>query len=164
AVADAITPAVLLEAMELTAESLPWLGLPEGRLAVCGLNPHAGDGGVLGDEEIRVIAPAIAAAQSRGLRVTGPIAGDAVFHLAAEGRFDAVIAMYHDQGLAPLKLVGFDDGVNLTLGLPIVRTSPAHGTAFDLAGKGRASPRSLFSAIRLAADLARRPSPWRSPS
>lgn len=160
-VPETLTLDVVREAIELAGEALTWLGVPDGRVGVCGLNPHAGDGGALGDEEDRVISPAIRAARELGLQVSGPLSGDAAFYRAAQGEFDVLVAMYHDQGLAPLKLVGFETGVNLTLGLPFVRTSPDHGTAFDLAGRGLASPGSLFSAVRMAAELARRPSPWR---
>lgn len=159
-VPDAVTRAAIVEAATLVALALPWLGAPNGAVAVCGLNPHAGDGGALGSEDRAVILPAIRALRRRGVRVTGPHAADTVFHEALHGRHAAVLAMYHDQGLAPLKTVAFDTGVNLTLGLPIVRTSPDHGTAFDLAGRGRASPASMKAAIRMAVDLAGRKNPW----
>ncbi|WP_101048950.1 4-hydroxythreonine-4-phosphate dehydrogenase PdxA [Macromonas nakdongensis] len=120
------------------------------RIAVAGLNPHAGEGGLFGREEIEVIAPAVARAQAEGLDVHGPYAPDTVFMRAREGAFDVVIAMYHDQGLIPVKYLGLAHGVNTTLGLPFVRTSPDHGTAFDLAGTGRADPSSLLSAILAA--------------
>ena len=120
------------------------------RIAVAGLNPHAGEGGQFGDEEEKIIAPAVAELAREG-DFTGPHAPDTVFHRAARGEFDAVLCMYHDQGLIPLKLLAFDSGVNITLGLPFVRTSPDHGTAFDLAGTGRASHTSMLAAIRLAA-------------
>ena len=152
--------ASLVSTLVLTAEALDWLGCARSRVAVCGLNPHAGEGGMLGDEEKRVIAPAIAAVRRKGFDVTGPLPGDTVFHQAAQGRFEAVVAMYHDQGLAPLKLEAFETGVNLTLGLPWVRTSPDHGTAFDLAGRGRADARSMQAAARMAVHLARRPRSW----
>lgn len=156
----AVTRSVILNAVALAAEALPWLGVRRGGVAVCGLNPHAGDGGALGREEIETVAPAIRAARRRGLAVSGPYPADTVFHEALAGRHAAVVALYHDQGLAALKTVAFDEGVNVTLGLPIVRTSPDHGTAFDLAGRGRANPASMAAALRLAADLARRPNPW----
>ncbi len=133
-------------------------GLTSPRLAVLALNPHAGEGGQFGDEEQRVIAPAIEAARLRGVDVSGPHSADALFHFAARGDYDAVICMYHDQGLIPLKLLHFDDGVNVTLGLPIIRTSVDHGTAYDLAGTGRANSESLSAALRLAAAMARRQS------
>jgi 4-hydroxythreonine-4-phosphate dehydrogenase len=133
------------------------LGLRAPRIAVCGLNPHAGEGGLFGDEEARVIAPAIARAGRAGIRASGPYPADTLFPRAAAGAFDAVLAMYHDQGLVALKLLHFDTGVNVTLGLPIVRTSPDHGVAYDLAGKGRASARSMAEALLLAARMGRKP-------
>jgi 4-hydroxythreonine-4-phosphate dehydrogenase len=142
-------------AIELAAQACRDLQLPRARVAVCGLNPHAGEGGEFGDEEIKTITPAVFAAQKRGLDVVGPLSGDTVFHYALQGDFDAVVAMYHDQGLAPLKAVAFDTGANWTLGLPFIRTSPDHGTAYDIAGKGIASPSSMISAIRLAKQLAK---------
>lgn len=159
-VANAITEESLKEAFELTSEALPWLGSPKGTIAVCGLNPHAGDGGALGREEKDIIAPAIATAQQKGLPVTGPIPADVVFHQAIKGSYAAVIAMYHDQGLAPLKMHAFESGINITLGLPIVRTSPDHGTAFDLAGKNGAHAGSMIEAIKAAIQLSRQPNPW----
>jgi 4-hydroxythreonine-4-phosphate dehydrogenase len=123
------------------------------RIAVCGLNPHAGEGGRFGDEEIRVIAPAVADACSRGVDARGPFAADTLFHRAVAGEFDAVLAMYHDQGLGPLKTHAFGEAVNVTLGLPFVRTSVDHGTAFDIAGKGKADPSSMIEAVRLAVAL-----------
>jgi 4-hydroxythreonine-4-phosphate dehydrogenase len=150
-----LTPEKLLLAIELAAQSCRDLGLPRARIAVCGLNPHAGEGGEFGDEEIVTIAPTVRTAQQRGLDVVGPLSGDTVFHYALQGDFDAVVAMYHDQGLAPLKAVAFDTGVNWTLGLPFIRTSPDHGTAYDIAGKGIANPSSMIAAIRLAKQLAR---------
>ena len=142
-------------AIELAAQSCRDLGLPRARVAVCGLNPHAGEGGQMGDEEQTVIGPAVRAMRARGLDVTGPLSGDAVFHHVLRGDYDAVVVMYHDQGLAPLKAVAFDTGVNWTLGLPFVRTSPDHGTAYDIAGQGKANPSSMIAAIRLAKQLAR---------
>ena len=154
-VSDRLTPEKLMLAIELAAQSCRDLGLPRARIAVCGLNPHAGEGGEFGDEEIVTIAPTVRAARARGLDVVGPLSGDTVFHYALQGDFDAVVAMYHDQGLAPLKAVAFDTGVNWTLGLPFIRTSPDHGTAYDIAGKGVANPSSMIAAIRLAKQLAR---------
>jgi 4-hydroxythreonine-4-phosphate dehydrogenase len=142
-------------AIELAAQACRDLQLPRARIAVCGLNPHAGEGGEFGDEEIKVITPTVRAAQQRGFDVVGPLSGDTVFHYALRGDFDAVVAMYHDQGLAPLKAVAFDTGVNWTLGLPFIRTSPDHGTAYDIAGKGIANSSSMISAIRLAKQLAK---------
>jgi len=121
---------------------------------VCGLNPHAGEGGHLGDEEIRIITPAIERMRARGIRVSGPLPADTVFVPRVLQNFDAVLAMYHDQGLPVVKHAGFEQAVNVTLGLPILRTSPDHGTALDLAGTGRADPGSLTAAVRLASRLA----------
>src|SRR6185503_16261449 len=140
-------------AIELSAQACRKLGLPRARMGVCGLNPHAGEGGALGTEEQTIIAPAIRAAQKKNLDVTGPWAADTLFHYAYRGDYDAVVAMYHDQGLAPLKMIGFDTGVNWTLGLPFIRTSPDHGTAYDIAGQGKANASSMRSAIRLAKQL-----------
>jgi 4-phospho-D-threonate 3-dehydrogenase / 4-phospho-D-erythronate 3-dehydrogenase len=153
-VPEKLTPEKLALAIDLAAQACRDLQLPRARVAVCGLNPHAGEGGQFGDEEIKIITPAVLAAQKRGLDVIGPLSGDIVFHYALRGDFDAVVAMYHDQGLAPLKAVAFDTGVNWTLGLPFIRTSPDHGTAYDIAGKGTANPSSMIAAIRLAKQLA----------
>jgi 4-hydroxythreonine-4-phosphate dehydrogenase len=150
-----ITPEKITLAIELAAQACRDLGLPRAKIAVCGLNPHAGEGGEFGNEEIKTITPAVLAAQKSGLDVVGPLSGDTVFYYALRGDFDAVVAMYHDQGLAPLKAVAFDTGVNWTLGLPFIRTSPDHGTAYDIAGKGIANPSSMISAIRLAKQLAK---------
>ncbi len=157
----ALTAVELEKAIRLTAEALPWLGARRSRVAVCGLNPHAGEGGDLGREELDLMAPVIRTLKKSGVRVHGPLPGDTVFHEAARGDYDAVVAMYHDQGLAPLKLIAFDSGVNLTLGLPIVRTSPDHGTAFAIAGKKQARPNSMREAIRWAIRLAGKKNPWR---
>jgi 4-hydroxythreonine-4-phosphate dehydrogenase len=127
-------------------------GLP--RIAVCGLNPHAGEAGHIGREDIEIIAPAIRAAAARGLQATGPYPADTVFHRALQGDFDVVLAMYHDQALIPVKTLDFHGGVNLTLGLPIIRTSPDHGTAFEIAGKRKANESSMVAAIKRAAQLA----------
>lgn len=129
-------------------------GIAEPRLAVAGLNPHAGEGGTLGREEIDIIAPAVEALASEGWRVTGPYPADTMFHASARARYDAALCMYHDQALIPLKALHFEDGVNITLGLPLVRTSPDHGTAFDIAGADRADPRAMAAAIRMAAECA----------
>ena len=142
-------------AIELAARACRDLGLPRAKVAVCGLNPHAGEGGKIGDEEITTITPAVAASRARGADVHGPFAADTLFHQVFRGDYDAVVAMYHDQGLVPLKMIGFDSGVNWTLGLPFIRTSPDHGTAYDIAGKGVANPSSMIAAIRLAKQLAR---------
>jgi 4-hydroxythreonine-4-phosphate dehydrogenase len=160
-VSSALNQAEIVKVIRLTGEALPWLGCKKARIGVCGLNPHAGDGGALGSEERSIIAPAIQAARRKGFNVHGPIPGDAIFHQAVNGRYDAVIAMYHDQGLAPLKMLAFDQGVNVTLGLPMVRTSPDHGTAFDIAGKNKANPSSMIEAIQWADRLARRKNPWK---
>jgi 4-hydroxythreonine-4-phosphate dehydrogenase len=141
--------------IDLTARELPRFGIQEPRIALAGLNPHAGEGGLLGDEEQRVLQPAAEAARARGIRLDGPFPGDTVFVRAARGDFDAVIASYHDQGLIPVKLLAFGKAVNVTLGLPIVRTSVDHGTAFDIAGRGVADASSMVEAVCLAARLAR---------
>ena len=153
-VAAALTIGGIAQTIELAAEACARLGLGRRRVAVCGLNPHAGEGGRMGREEIDIIAPAVALARSRGVDCHGPSAADTLFHQVFRGDFDAVVAMYHDQGLVPLKMVAFDTGVNWTLGLPFVRTSPDHGTAYDLAGRGLADPSSMEAAIRLARQLA----------
>ncbi|MHB8765184.1 MAG: 4-hydroxythreonine-4-phosphate dehydrogenase PdxA [Deferrisomatales bacterium] len=132
------------------------LGIAAPRLAVLALNPHGGEGGLLGREEAEEIAPAVDDLRREGIDAVGPLPADSVFHRAASGAFDAVVAMYHDQGLGPLKLLHFYDGVNVTLGLPIVRTSPDHGTAFDLAGRGQARCDSMAEALRWAVEIARR--------
>ena len=142
--------------LALAASELPRFGVPRPRLALAGLNPHAGEGGLIGTEDRDVLAPAVEAARQRGLDVSGPHPADTVFRQAVDGRFDAVIACYHDQGLIPVKLLAFGTAVNVTLGLPIIRTSVDHGTAFDIAGQGVADPSSLIEAVRLAAQLATR--------
>jgi len=129
-------------------------GIRRPRIAVCGLNPHAGEGGLFGDEEERIIAPAIERARAAGVRAEGPFPADGLFPRAARGGWDAVLAMYHDQGLIPLKTVHLESAVNVTLGLPVPRTSPDHGVAYDIAGKGKADPTSMIEALRLAARLA----------
>ena len=126
-------------------------GLAEPRLAVAALNPHAGEGGAIGREEIEMIEPAIAALRAEGWRVSGPHSPDAMFHASARAHYDAALCMYHDQGLIPLKTLHFEEGVNITLGLPIVRTAPDHGTAFDIAGQDRADPRAMAAAMQVAA-------------
>jgi 4-hydroxythreonine-4-phosphate dehydrogenase len=154
-VPEKLTAEKITLAIELAAQSCRDLGLARAKIAVCGLNPHAGEGGEFGDEEITTIGPTVQAMQKRGFDVVGPLSGDTVFHYALKGDFDAVVAMYHDQGLAPLKAVAFDSGINWTLGLPFIRTSPDHGTAYDIAGKGIANSGSMIAAIRLAKQLAR---------
>jgi 4-hydroxythreonine-4-phosphate dehydrogenase len=155
-VAEALRTDRIETAIELAAQACHDLGLDRARIGVCGLNPHAGEGGQLGDEEQTLIAPAIETARRRGCDASGPFAADTLFHHAWRGDFDAVVAMYHDQGLAPLKLIAFDTGVNWTLGLPFIRTSPDHGTAYDIAGRGVANPSSMIAAIRLAKQLVQR--------
>lgn len=155
---DAVTTANVLDTLLITDRALTALLARRPRIAVAGLNPHAGEGGLFGSEEIEAIMPAIDAARLQGLDLAGPIAPDTVFMRArapqgGRGEFDVVVAMYHDQGLIPVKYLGVDKGVNVTLGLPLVRTSPDHGTAFDIAGSGRADPSSLMQAIRMARRL-----------
>ena len=142
----------------LAHAELPRFGIARPRLALAGLNPHAGENGLLGDEEEEALAPAVAGSRDRGVDVSGPIPADAVFRRAVEGEFDAVVACYHDQGLVPVKLIAFGQAVNVTLGLPIVRTSVDHGTGFDIAGRGVADPSAMIAAVRLAARLAAVPS------
>ncbi len=142
------------EVVGLAHDELPRFGCPRPRLAVAGLNPHAGEGGLLGEEEERCVRPAVEACRALGIAVTGPEPADTLFVRALRGAFDAVIACYHDQGLIPVKLVAFGEAVNVTLGLPIVRTSVDHGTAYDIAGRGVADPSSMIAAVRLAATLA----------
>jgi 4-hydroxythreonine-4-phosphate dehydrogenase len=150
-VPGALSQALILDTLMTTARGLArHFGLAKPRIAVTGLNPHAGEDGTMGSEETDIIIPAIAAARAKGLDVTGPYPADTLFHQGARKGYDVAVAMYHDQALIPLKTLAFDEGVNVTLGLPFVRTSPDHGTAFDLAGTGDASPRSLIEALRLA--------------
>jgi len=156
-----LTRAALTEAIEMAGLAVKWLGLPRKTIGVCALNPHAGDNGLLGGEEKKIIAPVIGRLRKRGLKIDGIIPGDVIFHQALKNRFGAVVVMYHDQGLAPLKMLSFETGVNLTLGLPFVRTSPDHGTAFDIAGRGLASSKSMIKAIKLAFRLVRRRNPWK---
>lgn len=131
-------------------------GIAAPRLAICGLNPHAGESGTMGDEEVRIIQPAIEALRAQGWQVTGPHAADSLFHAAARAKYDIAICMYHDQALIPIKTLAFDEAVNVTLGLPIVRTSPDHGTALDIAGTGKASAAGLIAALKMAAHMAGR--------
>jgi 4-hydroxythreonine-4-phosphate dehydrogenase len=154
-VSRALTQSSLEATIDLTARELPRYGVAKPRIAVAGLNPHAGEHGLFGREEETTIGPAIAASRARGVNVSGPYPGDTVFLRANRGEFDVVVACYHDQGLIPIKLVAFGQAVNVTLGLPIVRTSVDHGTAFDIAGKGVADPESMIAAVLLAAQLAR---------
>lgn len=153
-VSKMLTKECLKVTIELTHKELPHFGVDQPRLVVSGLNPHAGEDGLMGDEEQRVITPVVRECRRLGIDVSGPISGDTVFLRAAEGEFDAVIACYHDQGLIPVKLLSFGKAVNVTLGLPIVRTSVDHGTAFDIAGTDQADPSSMIAAVQLAAQLA----------
>ncbi len=150
----ALTTEMIVTAGRITAAALARdFAIPRPRLAVAGLNPHAGEGGAMGDEEKTLIAPAIAALRAEGVDAFGPLPPDTMFTARARGGYDAALCMYHDQALIPLKTLDMDGGVNVTLGLPILRTSPDHGTAFDIAGLGRADPASLIAALRLAASL-----------
>jgi 4-hydroxythreonine-4-phosphate dehydrogenase len=153
-VSEHLTIQKITTTIELTAQACRDLGLTRARIGVCGLNPHAGEGGKIGTEEITTIGPAVQAAQHHGIEAVGPLSADALFHYAYRGDYDAVVAMYHDQGLAPLKMVAFEQGVNWTLGLPFIRTSPDHGTAYDIAGRGIANPSSMIAALQLAKQLA----------
>ena len=158
---EAVSFDQVLQTLRITHESLSAILGRAPKIGVAGLNPHAGEGGLFGREEIEIIAPAIAAARAQGLQVSGPFAPDTVFMRARAkagepGEFDVVLAMYHDQGLIPVKYLGVETGVNVTLGLPLVRTSPDHGTAFDLAGSGQADAASLIAAIRMARQLCAR--------
>ena len=153
-----ITFEQVLKTIRITAAGVARLtGTPHPRLAVLALNPHCGEGGMFGDEERSIIVPAIQAAQAEGIHAVGPLSADTLFYFAAQGAYDGVVAMYHDQGLIPLKMLHFDDGVNITLGLPIIRTSVDHGTAYDLAGTGRASEKSMLAAIRMAVEMTKSP-------
>jgi 4-hydroxythreonine-4-phosphate dehydrogenase len=153
-VPDALTIESVSVIVELTNRELPRFGIARPRLALAGLNPHAGEHGILGHEETDVLEPAVARCVKAGINIAGPFPGDTIFLRAMRGEFDAVIACYHDQGLIPIKMAAFGQAVNVTLGLPIVRTSVDHGTAFDIAGKGIADPESMVQAVLLAARLA----------
>lgn len=160
-----LTAGLLVEQSRLTAHSLrDWWGIAAPRVALCAFNPHASDGGIFGDEEERVYAPALERLRSEGVDAHGPIPADTVFTRALRGEFDAVVAPYHDVGMAAFKTVAFGSGVNVTLGLPFPRTSPDHGTALDIAGRGIADPSSTVEAIRLAVRLASRFDTLRNPS
>ncbi|MEY4754051.1 MAG: 4-hydroxythreonine-4-phosphate dehydrogenase PdxA [Pseudomonadota bacterium] len=150
---ERVTFDAVLSTLRISHASAARWGQPRPRIAVAGLNPHAGEGGLFGDEELRIIAPAIAAARAEGIDAHGPFPPDTIFMRARKGEFDLVLAMTHDHGLIPVKYLGVEQGVNVTLGLPFVRTSPDHGTAFDLAGSGRADESSLLAAIRMARRL-----------
>ena len=153
-VPGALTRRALDDVIETVVGALPAFGMAAPRIAMAGLNPHAGEEGLFGSEEQRVLKPAVAAAQARGVNIAGPFPADTVFVRASRGEFDLVIACYHDQGLIPVKLLAFGTAVNVTLGLPIIRTSVDHGTAFDIAGRGVADPSSMIAATLLAARLA----------
>ena len=154
-VPDKLSCDEVLQTLRITATTLrQQFGIVQPRLAVLALNPHASENGLFGDEEARIITPAIEAAQAEGIAADGPHSADTLFHFAVKGAYDAVICMYHDQGLIPLKLLHFDDGVNVTLGLPIIRTSVDHGTAYDLAGTGTANTASLVAALKMAEQMA----------
>jgi len=154
AIAQVTGPLITATARIVVADMKARFGLRRPRLAISGLNPHAGEDGSLGREDLDIIAPAIAVLQNEGIDVRGPLPADTMFHPAARATYDCAICMYHDQALIPIKTIAFDDGVNVTLGLPFIRTSPDHGTAFDIAGTGRANPSSLIAALRLAARMA----------
>ena len=148
---------LIVRVSEATSDALRrWYDIAAPRLAVCGLNPHAGEGGRMGDEEARLVEPAVRALAAAGHDVTGPVPADTAFHHALSGRYDAVVCMYHDQALGPLKTVHFADAINLTCGLPMPRVSPDHGTAWDIAGRGVADPTSAIAALELAARVAGR--------
>ena len=154
-VPHALTPDLLEETIRITEAGLIRdCGIARPRIAVAGLNPHAGEGGVMGQEEIDWIGPLITRMAAEGMAITGPMPPDTMFHKAARARYDVAVCMYHDQALIPIKTVDFDGGVNVTLGLPFIRTSPDHGTAFDIAGQGIANPSSLVAALRMAQEMA----------
>jgi 4-hydroxythreonine-4-phosphate dehydrogenase len=148
-----ITKDKILKSIRLAKRACDMLGIKAPRIAIAGLNPHAGEAGLFGDEEIKKIIPAVKKALKEGIRVSGPYPPDTIFHKAYKGEIDIIVCMYHDQGLIPLKMIAFHEGVNLTVGLPIIRTSPDHGTAYDIAWKGIANPSSMIEAIKLAAKL-----------
>ena len=153
-VRNVLTIGSVYDPIDLGHQACRKLGIVQPRIAVCGLNPHASENGQFGDEEERIITPAINMAKEHGMWVEGPFPGDTIFRDAVAGKYDLVVAMYHDQGLIPVKLLAFDDAVNVTLGLPIIRTSPDHGTAFNIVGQNKANPASMQAAIRLAVKMA----------
>jgi 4-hydroxythreonine-4-phosphate dehydrogenase len=154
-VAPALTADLVVETGRIVARDLSArFGIAKPRLAIAGLNPHAGEQGALGDEDRSVVRPAVERLRAEGIDARGPLPADSLFHQAARASYDVALAMYHDQALIPIKTLAFDHAVNVTLGLPFVRTSPDHGTAFDIAGTGRANPGSLIAALQLAARLA----------
>lgn len=144
----------ILRTIKLGRDAMQWLGFANPRIAVCGINPHAGENGLFGEEDVRVILPAVRTAQEKGIHCEGPFPADTIFLRASRGAFDLVVAMYHDQGHIPMKLLDFENTVNVTLGLPIVRTSVDHGTAIDIAGQNRADPANMKAAMRLAVTMA----------
>lgn len=148
-----ITKDKVLKTIRLAMKACDMFGIKNPKIAVAGLNPHAGEAGIFGDEEIKKIIPAVEAAKKEGIPVSGPYPPDTIFHKTYKGEIDIIVCMYHDQGLIPLKMIAFEEGVNVTVGLPFIRTSPDHGTAYDIAWKGVASPTSMIAAIRLAASL-----------
>ncbi|MEX2671406.1 MAG: 4-hydroxythreonine-4-phosphate dehydrogenase PdxA, partial [Phycisphaeraceae bacterium] len=152
-VRNVLTIGKVFDPIDLGNKALIKMGIAEPRIAVCGLNPHAGEEGMFGDEEGRLIEPAITAAREQGIDARGPFPADTIYRDAVNGRYDLVVAMYHDQGLIPVKLLAFEDAVNVTLGLPIIRTSVDHGTAFDIVGKNRANPAPMQAAIKLAIEM-----------
>ena len=155
-VPQSITVEDILRTIIITDNGIKqYFGIKKPRIVVCGLNPHAGEEGIFGDEEKKIIIPAIGKAKKKGIRCDGPVSADTIFYKTLKGACDVVIAIYHDQGAIPLKLHAFETGVNITLGIPFVRTSPDHGTAYDIAGKGIADPRSMAEAIRMAVKMAR---------
>jgi 4-hydroxythreonine-4-phosphate dehydrogenase len=157
AVPQLLTEDLIVQTGQIVAHDLVRrFGIATPRLAIAGLNPHAGEDGLIGDEEIRVIQPAVDRLAQLGIAARGPLPADTLFHAAARRSYDAVLCMYHDQALVAIKTLAFDEAVNVTLGLPFVRTSPDHGTAFDIAGTGRANPESLIASLKLAARLAAR--------
>jgi 4-hydroxythreonine-4-phosphate dehydrogenase len=157
-----LTPDLLEQAIRLThAGLIRDFALAQPRLAVAGLNPHAGEGGAMGHEEITLITPILNKLRAEGMQIAGPMSADTMFHARARAQYDAAVCMYHDQALIPIKTLDFDGGVNVTLGLPFVRTSPDHGTGFDIAGKGLARPDSLIAALRMAAEMGKGRAAWR---
>ncbi len=155
-VPDLIKTKKILQTIILAKKACDMMGIENHRIAVAGLNPHAGESGIFGDEEIKEIIPAVNEAQASGISASGPYPADSLFHRAYNGEFDIIVCMYHDQGLIPLKMIAFDKAVNVTIGLPIIRTSPDHGTAYDIAWKGIANPLSMIEAIKLAVKLTMR--------
>jgi 4-hydroxythreonine-4-phosphate dehydrogenase len=152
---DDLSTDLIVQTAEICVQALRWeFGLTEPRLAFAGLNPHAGEDGNMGVEEIEIIQPAIDILRSRGIHCQGPLSADTMFHSKARSSYDVALCMYHDQALIPIKTIDFDNGVNVTLGLPFIRTSPDHGTAFSLAGTGKASPNSMAAALKMASDMA----------